>query len=98
FGDRKQLAFDLHQIGMRIAHHEKQVLDMNEADRVIHIVPTQWKAGVTGFDGLFHVRFEIILNVQVNDFAARGHDIAHDAIEQIQHVKYKFTAERRYLG
>jgi hypothetical protein len=73
-------------------------LDMNEADRVIHIVPTQRKARVTRLDSLFHVRFEIILHVQINDFAARCHDIAHDAIAQIQHVKHKFAAERRYLG
>ena len=83
---------------MRIAHHGKQLLDMNEADRVIHILPTQRKARVTGFDSLVYVRFEIVVHVQVNYVTARRHDIAHNAIAQIQHVEHKFTAERRYLG
>ena len=83
---------------MRIAQDRKQFLDMNEADRVIQIFTAQRETRVLGFDRLFQVRLEIILQVQVNDIAARCHDITHDAVPQIQHVKYKFAAERRYLG
>jgi hypothetical protein len=82
---------------MWIAHHEKQILDMNEADRVIEVVAAQRETGVLRLDRLFYICFEIILHIQVNDVAARCHDIAHDAVPQIQHVEYKFTAESRYL-
>ena len=83
---------------MRIAHHGKQFLDVNEADRVIEIFAAQRKARVPGFDGLFHIRFEIVLHVEVNNFAARRHDIAHDAVAQIEHIENKFAAERRDIG
>ena len=53
---------------------------------------------MTGFDRLVYVRFETLVHVQKDNFATRCHDIAHDAIAQIQRVEHKFTAERRYLG
>ena len=71
---------------------------MNEADRVIEVVAAQRETRVLRLDRLFNVRFEIIFHVQINDVAARCHDIAHNAIPQIQHIEYKFTPKRRYLG
>ena len=70
---------------------------MNEPDGVIQIFAAQRKTRVTRFDGLFHIGFEIILQVEVNDFAARRHDIAHDAVAQVEHIKNKFTAERSHV-
>ncbi len=83
---------------MRIAHHGNQLLDMNQADRVIQVLPTKRKARMPGFDSLVDVRFEIIVHVQIDDFAPRRHDIAHNPIAQIEHVEHKFSAEGRYLG
>ena len=47
------------------------------------------------FDGLFHIGFEIILEVEVNDFTARRHEIAHDAVAQVEHVHEQAASERR---
>ena len=80
---------------MRIAHHRHQFLDVNEADRIIEIFAAERKAGVTRFDGLFHIGLEIVLQVEVNDFAARRHDVAHDAVAQVEHVKDKLAPKRR---
>jgi len=38
---------------MRIAHHEKQILDMNEADGVIEVVAAQRETRVLRLDRLF---------------------------------------------
>src|SRR5882724_870218 len=83
---------------MRVAHHRKQFLDVNEPNRVIEILPAERETCVLGIDGLFHVGLEVVLEVKINDFTARRHDIAHDAVAQVEHVKDKFTTERRNLG
>src|SRR6266516_2931031 len=97
-GERNQITLDLQEIRVRIAHHGEQFLDVNEANRVVEIFTAQRKARVTRFDGLFHIGFEIILEIEVNDFTARRHDVAHDAVAQVEYVKNKFAAERRHLG
>src|SRR5438034_10898943 len=61
-------------------------------------LPAQLKNSGLGIDGLFYVRDENVLEVEINDFPPRRHDIAHDAVAQIKHVKDKFTAEGRNLG
>src|SRR4051794_10010746 len=93
FRDWKQFAFDLHQIGMRITHHGKQFLDVNQADRIIQVFTTQRKARMLGFDRLCNVRIEIVLNGEVNNVAARRHDVTHDAVAQIENIEDEFTAE-----
>src|SRR6202008_3564097 len=93
FWQGNQIALDLQQIGMRIAHHGNQFLDVNKAHRIIEIFAAERKARVTRFDGLFHIGFEIILQVEVNDFAARRHDVSHAAVAQVEHVKDELTAE-----
>ena len=78
---------------MRIAHHLQEFLDMNEPDGVIQIFAAQRKTRVTRFDGLFHIGFEIILQVEVNDFTARRHDVAHDAVAQVEHIHEQAAPE-----
>src|SRR6266404_1761293 len=83
---------------MRVAHHRKQFLDVNEAHRVIEILPTQRETCVLGIDGLFHVGLEVVFEIKINDLTARRHNIAHDAVAKVEHVKDKFAAEGRNLG
>src|SRR5215469_11503550 len=78
---------------MRVAHHRDQFFDMYEPYGVIEIFAAQRKTRVTGFDGLFDVGFEIILDVEINDFAARRHRITHHAVAQVEHVKNELTAK-----
>src|SRR5437870_3259459 len=96
-GQGNQITLDLQEIRVRIAHHGNQFLDVNEAHRIIEILAAQREPGVAGFDGLFHIGFEIILQVEVNDFTTRRHDVAHDAVAQVEHVKNELATERRHL-
>ncbi len=40
---------------------------------------------------------ERLVDVEINDLAARRHDVAHDAAAQVQRVDEQFLAERRHL-
>ncbi len=80
---------------MRIAHHRHQLFDVHEADRVIEMPATKWKPGVPRFQRLLHVLFETFFEIEEDDFAARRHDIAHDAPPQIERVHEQIAAERR---
>src|SRR5947208_16176633 len=78
---------------MRVAHHRQQILDVNEPNRVIEILAAQRKTCVLGLDGLFHIGLEVVLEVKINDFTARRHDVPHDAVTEVEHVKDKFTPQ-----
>src|SRR5437660_12708142 len=80
------------------AHQREQFLDVDEADGVIEVLATQRKPRVPGFDCFFHIGFETVFQIEVNDFSAWRHDIAHHAVTQIQHIKDKLPAERRDLA
>ena len=45
-GDRNQFAFDPQHIGIRIAHHRHEFLDVNEPDCVVEVLATKRKARV----------------------------------------------------
>ena len=93
--DRNQFALDPHQIGVRIAHHRHQFLDVNQSNRVVEILAAKRKPRVPRFDRLLRVRFEVVFQIEINNFAAWRHDIAHDALAQIKHIEHELSAERR---
>ena len=68
---------------------------MNKADGVIQILPAQREARVSGLHRLFHIRFEVVVRVEVHDLAARCHEIAHYAVAQVEHVHEQPALERR---
>src|SRR2546430_15719319 len=80
------------------AHQREQFLDVDEADGVIEILATQRKPRVPGFNCLFHIGFETVFQIEVNDFSARRHDVAHYAVTQIQYIKDKLATKSRDLG
>ncbi len=80
------------------AHQREQFLDVDQADGVIEIFATQRKSRVPGFDCLFHIGFETVFQIEVNNFSARRHDVAHHAVTQIQHIKNKLATKRCDLG
>ena len=79
---------------MWIAHHGHEFLDVNEADRVIEIFPAKRETRMSRFDCLFDVGFEAVFKVEINDFAAWCHDIAHNAIAQIERIDEQIASER----
>src|SRR2546423_1427941 len=70
---------------------------MNEADRVIEMAAAERKAGVARFDRALDVDLEAFLEIEKHDFAARRHDIAHDALPQIERVHEQIAAQLRYF-
>ena len=65
---------------MRIAHHWHQLFNVNETDGVIEMSPAQRKTRVPRLEHFFHVRLEIVFKIKINDFAARRHDVADNAL------------------
>ena len=94
FRHRCQFTFDLHQIGILILHHRHEVFDVNQADRVVEILATKRKPRVLGRDCFLRVRLEIVLEIEINNFVARRHDIAHDALAKIENVHDELAAKR----
>ena len=94
-GHGLQFAPDAHQIGLRIAHHRHQFLDVDQSDRVIEMTAAERKTRVPRIDRLLHVVLEVFFDIEINNFAARRHDIAHDAAAQIERVNEQVAAERR---
>ena len=92
FRDRCQVALNPHQVGVWITHHRDQLLDVNKADCVIEMPATKRKAGVSRLQSFLYVVFESILQIEVNDFPARSHDIADDATAKIERVNEKVPA------
>ena len=66
---------------------------------MVEILSAKREPSVARLDCFLHVRFKIVLEIKVNDLAARRHDVAHDAIAQIEHVDDELPTERRnFLG
>ena len=93
FRDRDELALDPQQVGMRIAHHRHQLLDVNEADRIIEMAAAKRKTRVARFEGLLQVLLKVFLEIEEHHFAARRHDIAHHALPEIERVDEQVAAE-----
>src|SRR4030095_1922943 len=93
-----QISFDLQEIRVLRAHQREQFLDVDQADGVIEVFATQRKPGVPGLDCLFHIRLETVFQIEVNDFSARRHDVAHHAVTQVQHIKDKLATKSCDLG
>ena len=81
--------------GLRIAHQRHQLLDVDQADRVIEMPAAKRKAGVPRFERLLHVLIEALLDIEINHFAARRHDIAHHAAAHVERVDQDVAADGR---
>ena len=90
---RRQLTLDPEQIGLRIAHHRHQLLDMNKTERVIEMTTTKRKAGVPRFERFLYVFIKAFLDVQEHDLAPRRHDVANDATPEIKRVHQEIAAQ-----
>ena len=78
---------------MRIAHHRHQLLDVNEADRVIEMTAAKRETRVARLERFLHVLFEALFDIEKDDFAPRRHDIAHHAPAKIERVHEQIAAE-----
>jgi hypothetical protein len=97
FRHGNQLALDPEQIGLRIAHHRHQFLDVNEADRVIEMAAAKRKTGVARFKSLLQILLKTLLEIEKHDLAAWRHDIAHHALPEIERVDEQIAPELRDL-
>ena len=70
---------------------------MNEADRVIEMTAAKRKASVARFDRALDVDLEAFLEIEKHDFTARRHDVADDALPQVERVHEQIPAELRYF-
>src|SRR5204863_9363014 len=92
---RNQLALDPEKVGMRVAHHRDQLLYMNQADRIIEMTAAEREPGVTRLQGFLDVLLEGLLDIEENNFSARGHDVAHHSTAQIEGIEEQIAAEGR---
>jgi len=60
-------------------------LDVNEADRVIEIFTQSGKRVCRDASAFLTFRLEIVLDIEINNFPRRRHDIADHTLAQIEH-------------
>ena len=94
FWDGENIATNAEHIGLGLAEEFKEIFDVNDADRVIEVTIAEGEAGVSGVDGALEIFFEGVFGVEESDFAARGGDIADDAIGHIESVDEDGLTER----
>src|SRR5207248_205554 len=87
--------FDPEKVGMRVAHHRHQLLDVNQADRIIEMTAAEREAGVSRLQGLLDVLLEGLLDIEKDNVPAWGHDIAHHPPAKIESIDEQIAAERR---
>src|SRR4029077_4736543 len=84
-------------IRVRIVHYRYQILDVNLSDSVVEGLAAKRKPGVLGCDLLSRVRLEIVFEIEINDFAARRHNISDHSFAKVENVEHQLAAERRNI-
>src|SRR5581483_11902534 len=83
FRNRNEFPPDFHQVRMRIAHQRNEFLDVDQSDGVVEMPAAKRKSRVPRIERFLDVALEILLEIEVNHFAARRHDVAHNATPKV---------------
>ena len=87
-------ALDAVQIGIWVAQERDEILDVDLADRLVEMAFAERESRVPALLRRLEIFLEGILRVQKNDLAARGRDVAHDAVAHVEGVDEDFFSER----
>ena len=68
---------------------------MNQADRAVKVLHTEWKAFVARRLGALKIVAEGEVYIKVDNLAARSHDLAHEAPAYLEGVGGNLPADRR---
>src|SRR4029077_18123497 len=93
-GDDDQLFFDRQQARLRLVQLHEHVFDVDQADRAVKILRAERKTGVARRLGTLKVLAEREAGVEVYNFSARCHYLAHNAPAYLEGVGDNFLADR----
>ena len=78
------LALDRLQTRLRITEQLQQVLDVDQADRVVEVAFAQGKAGVARSLSALEILLKTVLGVEKHDVFPRGSDVAHHPSAKVE--------------
>ena len=64
FRHHVQFALDLAEVGLRLADQRQQILDMNDADRVVQMALDKWVARMLGVNGRLEASLEAVVGIE----------------------------------